>query len=69
MSVYIYYIIFAVIMLFALVATIMIGNSNQNKEGNPQYDKKTAGNWTRLTSFYVIAAIIGVIILLLIIFK
>ncbi|GAA3409381.1 hypothetical protein ACFFNY_09575 [Paenibacillus hodogayensis] len=56
-----------IIILFAAisgVATILIGNSKQNKEGNPEYEKKTGGNMTRLTLIYVIAAIIGIAILI-----
>jgi hypothetical protein len=42
---------------FAAVATVMIGNSKPNKEGNPDYDKKTGANTLRLTLFYVMAGI------------
>ncbi|WP_245855578.1 hypothetical protein [Paenibacillus rigui] len=49
MPLYGYYIMFATIMLFALIATVLVGLSQKNKEGNPNYDMKTKGNWSRLT--------------------
>lgn len=58
------------ILLFVIVAavsTILIGNSKQNKEGNPDYERRTSGNWVRLTSFYVIAGLLGIAILLYVI--
>ncbi|MBP1989974.1 hypothetical protein [Paenibacillus eucommiae] len=59
MSVYAYYIVFFVILLCGTIATIMIGNSKANKEGNPEYDQKTKGYWSRLTWFYVVAIVLG----------
>lgn len=65
MVIYASIIIFFVVL--AAVATILIGNSKQNKEGNPDYEKRTSGNIVRLTTFYVIAAIIGIGIMLYVI--
>ncbi len=48
-----YYIIFATIMLVAVISTILVGISKKNKEGNPQYDTKTKGNWSRLSWIYI----------------
>jgi fucose permease len=69
MSTSIYYIIFSVILILALVFTFLIGNSKQNKEGNPEYDNRTKGNWSRLTLFYVIAIALGVLALIVYIVK
>lgn len=53
----------AFILFFVIVAgvwTVMIGNSKQNREGNPEYDKRTNGNMIRLTVLYVVATIAGI---------
>lgn len=52
-----YYLVFGVIMLIGLAATVMIGFSRQNREGNPDYVRRTAGNWVRLSLFYVLATL------------
>jgi hypothetical protein len=39
-----YYIMIAVVSLFGAVATIMIGNSKENKQGDPSYDTKAGAN-------------------------
>jgi hypothetical protein len=46
-------------MAFALVATILVGVSRKNKEGNPEYDQRKAPNIIRLSLFYVIAIVGG----------
>jgi hypothetical protein len=48
---------------FAAVATVMIGNSKQNKEGNPDYEKKTGANTLRLTIYYAAASVVSCIAL------
>lgn len=62
---YAYMTIVIVVTLFGAIATIMIGNSKENKEGNPAYDKKTDQKWLRLSGFYAVAIIIGLIAMLL----
>lgn len=47
-----------IVMAIAFVATVMIGNSKQNKQDNPDYMKKSARNMTRLTLIYVVATAI-----------
>ncbi|MFH5184379.1 hypothetical protein ACHHV8_18000 [Paenibacillus sp. TAB 01] len=59
MPLYGYYILFATIMLLALIGTILVGVSQKNKEGNPNYDMKTKGNWSRLSWIYIAAIILG----------
>jgi len=44
---------------FAGIATVWIGNSKQNKEGNPQYDTRTGKNTLRLTLFYAAATLVA----------
>jgi hypothetical protein len=59
MSLLVYYILFATIMLIALVSTILVGISQKNKEGNPDYDSQTKGNWSRLSWIYIVIIILG----------
>ncbi|TDG00353.1 hypothetical protein [Paenibacillus piri] len=59
MSLTVYYILFATVMLIALIATILVGVSKTNKEGNPDYDSKTKGNWSRLSWIYIIVITLG----------
>ncbi|PYI55204.1 hypothetical protein [Paenibacillus flagellatus] len=49
---------------FAAIATVWIGNSKQNKEGNPEYDQRTGKNTIRLTVFYVVAAVVACVALI-----
>ncbi|WP_127588463.1 hypothetical protein [Paenibacillus koleovorans] len=55
--------IIILIALAAGVATVQVGLSRPNREGNPGYVTRTKGNMLRLTSFYVVAAILGLAIL------
>ncbi|MDF2658251.1 MAG: hypothetical protein K0Q94_1042 [Paenibacillus sp.] len=66
MAIYAALIIFFIIL--SAVATILVGISKQNRDGNPEYEKRTSGNMVRLTSFYVIAGIIGIGIMLYVIY-
>ncbi|WP_426445823.1 hypothetical protein ACP26L_20295 [Paenibacillus sp. S-38] len=59
MELYVYYILFATVMLFAVVATLLVGMSKKNREGNPQYDQRTKGNWSRLTWIYIAVILLG----------
>jgi hypothetical protein len=68
MSLYGYFALFAGILLIGLAATLLIGNSRQNREGNPDYDRRTAGNWLRLSVFYAIVAVICIIGLLYVVY-
>ncbi|OPH57561.1 hypothetical protein BC351_03290 [Paenibacillus ferrarius] len=61
----VYYIIFSIILIAGVLFTVLIGNSRANKVGNPDYDNKTKGNWSRLTLFYVVAIALGVLALIL----
>jgi small-conductance mechanosensitive channel len=56
---FLFYSIVFFLMAFALVATILVGVSRKNKEGNPDYDKKNSPNIIRLTMFYVVAIVVG----------
>ncbi|MCZ8517906.1 MULTISPECIES: hypothetical protein [Paenibacillus] len=64
MELYVYYILFATIMLFAVVATLLVGRSKKNVEGNPQYDMRTKGNWSRLTWIYIVVILLAYIALI-----
>ncbi|MDF2962617.1 MAG: hypothetical protein K0S39_4352 [Paenibacillus sp.] len=59
MSLWVYYILIATTMVIALVSTILVGISKKNKEGNPKYDSKTKGNWSRLSWIYIVVIIMG----------
>jgi hypothetical protein len=50
----------AVFLMIALIATILVGRSKENREGNASYDKSTGRNWVRLAVFYVLAAALGI---------
>jgi uncharacterized membrane protein YhaH (DUF805 family) len=63
---WIFYLIVFVLMVIAVLATVLLGISQANKEGNPGYFKKTDKKMVRLTLFYVVC--FGVAILALIVF-
>jgi NADH:ubiquinone oxidoreductase subunit 3 (subunit A) len=66
---YIYLIITLVVVLFGAVATVMIGNSKENKEENTAYDKKTGEYWIRLSVVYGVSIVLGIVVFLLYMFK
>jgi uncharacterized membrane protein HdeD (DUF308 family) len=59
MSLYIYYLLFATILLIAGVATFLVGVSKKNKEGDPVYDSKTKSYWSRLSWIYLVVIVLG----------
>jgi flagellar basal body-associated protein FliL len=61
---WIYIALIVLLSVIAAIATIWIGHSRQNKEGNPEYEKRTSINMINLTVFYVIAAMIGIALLI-----
>ncbi|UUZ83376.1 hypothetical protein LJK88_05620 [Paenibacillus sp. P26] len=65
MSLYAYYTIFFLIMLAAVAATLIVGYSKTNREGNPDYDRKTKKYWLGLSLQYVVAISAGVIALII----
>jgi heme/copper-type cytochrome/quinol oxidase subunit 2 len=69
MPLFVYYILFATIMLLAVLATFFVGFSKKNKEGNPSYDTKTKSNWSRLSWIYIIIIILGYVALVAYIVK
>lgn len=64
MSLYVYYILFATIMLIGLIVTILVGMSKKNREGNPGYDKATKGNWYRLSWIYIVVLVAAYVALI-----
>ena len=46
-------------MLIGAAWTMWIGVSKKNREGNPGYDNKTKGNWSRLSWIYIAVLILG----------
>lgn len=69
MPLYIYYIVFAVILIGGGVGTMMVGFSNKNKEGNPDYDKHTKSIFTNLSLYYLVAISLGILALITYIMK
>ncbi|KRE82435.1 hypothetical protein ASG89_14355 [Paenibacillus sp. Soil766] len=69
MSLYVYYIIFAAILITGAVATIAIGHSNKNKEGNPGYDRQTKSIFVNLTLYYAVIIPLGLLALVVYIVK
>ncbi|MCQ6561446.1 hypothetical protein [Paenibacillus mendelii] len=55
-----------VFMVLALITTFLVGFSKENKEGSPTYEQKTGAKWARLSSFYIIAAVVCLAIFLMI---
>lgn len=63
MNTSIYFLIFSIILLVGLIATIMIGFSNKNREGDQTYFQKTGTKWVRLTALYVVSIAAGLLAL------
>jgi hypothetical protein len=63
MNEYVYYTIFFIIMLIGFVATIMVGFSKRNREGDPTYDKKTGLKWIRLSLIYAVVIVAAYLVL------
>ncbi|WP_163874315.1 hypothetical protein [Paenibacillus favisporus] len=60
--------VFAVIVLiWGLFATMRIGQSQSNKEQNPQYFQDTGKKWFRLLGFYVISIVAAAIMIVILI--
>lgn len=55
-----------IVMLTGLVATIMIGRSQSNKEENHRYSQQTGRNWLRLGGIYVVGVLAVAVIWLVI---
>jgi hypothetical protein len=55
---YMYFVILSIIIFGGAIATIMIGRSKENKEGNPKYDKQTKGIFTGLSLYYALAVVL-----------
>ncbi|MBM6384775.1 MULTISPECIES: hypothetical protein [Paenibacillus] len=53
------YILIIGIALFGGIATLIIGNSKANQTSNPEYDRRTKQNLSRLTYVYVGAIVLG----------
>ena len=60
-----YILIIGLISVAALVATIAVGRSKENREGNKQYDDHTKKYWKRLSVYYVICTVLGVLLILI----
>jgi len=54
------YILIVGIALFGGIATMIIGNSKANQTSNPEYDRRTRQNLSKLTYVYVGAIVLGI---------
>jgi hypothetical protein len=63
MSLFSYLILIAIVTIAGAVVTILIGLSKQTREGNPDYDRRSKGNMSRLTLIYAVAALLGLVAL------
>ncbi|WP_213412277.1 hypothetical protein [Xylanibacillus composti] len=52
----------ASIIIAGLIATILIGASKANKEGNPAYFQQTGKKWMRLSWYYIWCILLAVLI-------
>ncbi|MCS7461393.1 hypothetical protein N0M98_14670 [Paenibacillus doosanensis] len=59
MNLTVLYILIFIVAMFGLTATIVIGVSQKNREGNPNYDKSTGKIFLRLAVYYIIAIVGG----------
>jgi heme/copper-type cytochrome/quinol oxidase subunit 2 len=59
MSLSIYYLMFATILLIATISTILVGVSKKNKEGNPSYDGSTKSYWVRFSWIYIVVIVLS----------
>lgn len=61
--------VFAVLLLVGGgIATMLIGFSEKNREGNPSYDQNTRRNVTGLSLYYVIPVALAMIAFIVFIF-
>ncbi|MNN42425.1 hypothetical protein D3C81_1566050 [compost metagenome] len=57
------YIGIILLVVIAAIATLIIGNSTENKSGNPDYDNRTKKNLVKLTLIYGVSILlIGVLL-------
>jgi heme/copper-type cytochrome/quinol oxidase subunit 2 len=52
------------VVFIGFIATMRIGSSRENREGNPDYDKNSVPNWIRLTVIYAFATVVFIGILI-----
>lgn len=70
MSQYLFITVIAIVILLGGgIATVMVGLSSKNKEGNPDYDKKTKSIFTRLSLYYVIPIVLVTIAFIVYLFN
>ncbi|MFC3800672.1 MULTISPECIES: hypothetical protein [unclassified Cohnella] len=57
-------ILVVVVMVVGFAATIAIGQSRTNREGNPAYFQQTGKKWANLSWIYVVCTIVIVAVLI-----
>ncbi|USB31844.1 hypothetical protein [Paenibacillus sp. YPG26] len=53
------YILIILVAVIGGVSTLVIGHSAANKVSNPEYDRRTKGNWRRLSWIYIAATVLS----------
>ncbi|OCT13483.1 hypothetical protein A8709_17930 [Paenibacillus pectinilyticus] len=64
MNTSVYFMIFSLILIVGLLATLQIGFSRKNREGDTTYFQKTGTKWVRLTALYVVSIVAGLLALI-----
>jgi ABC-type Fe3+ transport system permease subunit len=59
-------ILVVLVMVSGLIATLIIGRSQSNKEENPRYSQQTGRKWLRLGGLYVVGIVAVVVILVVV---
>lgn len=59
-----YYVILAAIGVISIVATLIVGNAQSNREESDQYTKQTKGNILRLSYLNVISLVVWIVIMI-----
>ncbi|MGN7456850.1 hypothetical protein ACTHPH_18745 [Paenibacillus pasadenensis] len=61
------YILVALVILTAIGATLAVGFSRENRQADPDYDRKHGGRWARLSLLYIVTAVASVAALIIVI--
>ncbi|MFB9325566.1 hypothetical protein ACFFSY_06475 [Paenibacillus aurantiacus] len=59
------YILVLAVIVIALVATLAVGFSKENKAEDPDYDRKHGSKWKRLSMLYAVVTVLSLIGLIL----
>ncbi|ASS65333.1 MULTISPECIES: hypothetical protein [unclassified Paenibacillus] len=63
------YILVGAVILAAIGATLAVGFSKENQNGNPAYDRAHGKKWARLSMLYAVTAVLSVVALIWFVFN